>query len=251
MSSNDRELEKQIQTLLDEAQIPVAVVVENGVARLIGPVASARLRQAAIDLASAVKQVKSVDDEMNYEVVSPDMVSEPQDEDEEFGYADEESLEDDISDEDADFQTREEPRDDSTLDYQKVFEDEETFFPPTDPVAEPSRYGGDLDVIGGFQPEATDDTEEEESEAYDESVALDDGDRVILRDDEDIRDDVIRELREDAVTTDLKLKVTVRRGVVILRGTVQTIDDAENAQEVASRVAGVVDVDDRTETEEG
>jgi len=251
MNPNDQELEKEIQTLLDEAQIPVAVVVEDRVARLIGAVESPRLRQAAIDLASASRQIKRVDDEMNYEVVSPDMASEPQDDDEEFAFADEEALVDDLSDEDADFQASVEPREDSTLDYQEVFEDEETYFPPTDPVVEPKLHGGDLDVIGGFQPEATDDTDEEESEAYDESVPLADGDRVILRDDEDIRDDVIRELREDALTTDLKLDIDVRHGVVFVNGTVQTLDDAENAQSVASRVAGVVDVEDRTNTIEG
>ena len=63
----------------------------------------------------------------------------------------------------------------------------------------------------------------------------------MLRDEEDIRDDVIRELREDSLTTDLKLTVDVRRGVVILTGTVQTLDDAENAQAVAARVPGVGD----------
>jgi osmotically-inducible protein OsmY len=253
MSVKDQEIEKTIQTLLDEAEIPVAIVVDNGIARLIGRVSSPRLRQAAIDIASTSRDIKSVEDEMNYEVVSPDMVSEPDndDDDEEFGYADEQSLEDDVPDEEMGFQLNEEPRDDSTLNFDEEVEDEETYFPPTDPVVGPSRYGGDLEVVGGFQTESTDDTDEEEGEAYDDAIALDDGDRVILRDDEDILDDVIRELREDALTTDLKLTVHVRRGIVILRGTVQTLDDAENAQEVASRVAGVIDVDDRTDTEEG
>jgi len=251
MTEQDQAVEKKIQNLLDEAEIPVAVVVEDGVARLIGPVGSPRLRQAAIDLASASSQIQRVEDEMNYEVVSPDMVSEPDDDDEEFGYADEQSLEDDVPDVEMSFQLSEEPRDDSTLNYDEELEDEETYFPPTDPVVEPTRYGGNLEVVGGFQSESTVDTDEEADEAYDESVALEDGDRVILRDDDDIRDDIIRELREDALTTDLKLTVHVRSGAVVLRGRVQTLDDAENAQEVASRVAGVVDVTDRTDTEEG
>ena len=251
MSSNDQEIEKQIQTLLDEAGIPVAVVVQDGVAHLLGPVASSELRQAAIDLASASEQIKRVDDEMNYEVVSPDLVTEEPDDDEEFDYADEQVLEDDVPDEEEDFQLKDEPQDDGTYDYSKQFEDAETFFAPTDPVVEPNRYTGQIEVVGGFQPEATDDTDEEESEAYDESVALDDTDRLLQRDDEDIRDDVLRELREDALTTDLKINVVVRRGLVILTGLVQTIDDAESAQEVASRIPGVIDVDDRTETVEG
>lgn len=251
MNSRDREHEQRIQQLLDEAQIPVAVVVENGVARLIGAVSSPRLRQAAIDLALADRQVKRVEDEMNDEVVSPDMVSEPPDDDGEFAYVDEQTTTDAISDEEADFQASDEPREDSTLDYEEVMEDQETYFPPTDPVVEPERNSPKLEVVGGFQSESTDDTDEDEDEAYGESVPLATGDRLIIRDDEDIRDDIIRELREDALTTDFQLDVDVRHGVVFLRGHLQTIDDAENAQAVAARVPGVIEVEDRTVTEEG
>jgi len=251
MSTLDQEVEQKIQTLLNEAEIPVSVVVEDGVARLIGPVASPRLRQAAVDLASASRHIRRVVDEMSNEVISPDMITEPDDDDEEFGYADEQSLQDDEPDEEMSFQLDETPRDDSTLNYDEQMEDEETYFPPTDPVVRPGRHGGDLEVVGGFQSVSTDDTDEDEDEAYDESIALDNGDRLILRDDDEIRDDVLRELLEDALTTDLKLTVHVRRGVVVLSGKVQTLDDAENAQEVASRVAGVIDVEDRTITDEG
>lgn len=251
MNSRDREHEQRIQQLLDEARIPVAVVVENGVARLIGAVPSERLRQAAIDLASADRQIKRVEDEMNDEVVSPDMASEPPDDDGEFSYVDEQTTNDAVSDDEDDFQADDELREDSTLDYEEVMEDRETYFPPIDPVVEPERNGPDLEIVGGFQSESTDDTDEDEDEAYAESVPLATGDRLLVRDDEDIRDDVIRELREDALTTDFQLDVDVRRGVVILSGRLQTLDDAENAQAVAARVAGVIDVEDRTETDEG
>jgi osmotically-inducible protein OsmY len=60
--------------------------------------------------------------------------------------------------------------------------------------------------------------------------------------DEAIAEAIQRELREDAGTNALSIHVSVRHGVVHLRGVVPTLDDAENAEEVAWRVSGVVDV---------
>ncbi len=60
--------------------------------------------------------------------------------------------------------------------------------------------------------------------------------------DEAIADAIRRELREDAATTALAVDVAVYRGVARLRGTVQDIADAENAEEVAARVPGVLEV---------
>lgn len=62
----------------------------------------------------------------------------------------------------------------------------------------------------------------------------DDGDR--RRSDDDIAEGVRRAFRSDALTADLQVDVGVRRGVVHLRGRVQTFDDAENAEVVAGRV---------------
>ena len=45
-------------------------------------------------------------------------------------------------------------------------------------------------------------------------------------------------------TTDLDVRVSVNRGIVRLRGSVPSLDDAENVEEVAFRVEGVVDVMD-------
>jgi osmotically-inducible protein OsmY len=45
-------------------------------------------------------------------------------------------------------------------------------------------------------------------------------------------------------TTDLAVEVTVRGGVVRLRGAVAGLEDADDVQEVASRVPGVVEVVD-------
>lgn len=60
--------------------------------------------------------------------------------------------------------------------------------------------------------------------------------------DESIRDAVLRELREDAATTALAIDVGVTEGVVRLTGRVPDLDDAESAEDVATRVPGVVEV---------
>jgi osmotically-inducible protein OsmY len=60
--------------------------------------------------------------------------------------------------------------------------------------------------------------------------------------DEAIADAIRRELREDAATTGLVVRVVVRNGVAHLRGAVPDLSDAEAAEEVAARVPGVVEV---------
>lgn len=241
MQLSDQALERSIRELLSDARIPVEVVVKHGVARLFGPVDSIRLREAAVDLASEVDGVVRVDDDMSYSVVSPDMVTEPLDEDEQFGYADEGSSRDDIPDEEADFSAPV-----GTSDEIGVIEEGETYFPPVDPVVGPARRGRGLEIIGGFQSDANVDTESGQEVAFSESIALNDETRLIERDDDEIREDVVRDLHEDSQTTTLALEVDVVRGVVYLRGNVQSIEDAENAESVASRVSGVVRVEDRT-----
>jgi osmotically-inducible protein OsmY len=67
--------------------------------------------------------------------------------------------------------------------------------------------------------------------------------------DEAIRDAVIRELREDAMTHAQEIEVSVEHGRVRLRGRVADLDDAEAAEEVAARVPGVVDVREDLELE--
>jgi osmotically-inducible protein OsmY len=60
--------------------------------------------------------------------------------------------------------------------------------------------------------------------------------------DEAIAEAVRQELREDAATTDLQVEVEVNAGVVVLRGTVSDLDDVDNAEAVAARVPGVIEV---------
>ena len=108
---------------------------------------------------------------------------------------------------------------------EEISEGDEAYVPPNDPVRD-----RDGEVLGGFQISSMDEIEVEPS-------ALD-GEPG----DEAIADAVRRELREDSATTALDVQVTVSRGIVRLRGSVPSLDDAENAEEVAGRVPGVVEV---------
>jgi osmotically-inducible protein OsmY len=109
-----------------------------------------------------------------------------------------------------------------------VSEGDRVYTPPVDPV------GTNTEVIGGLQASSLDSIEVERS-------ALDGAPG-----DEALRDAILRELREDAATTDLKLDVVVRQGVARIRGRVPWLEDAENAEEVASRVPGIIEVVDET-----
>src|SRR5205823_6519071 len=106
-------------------------------------------------------------------------------------------------------------------------------FAPTDPVLTTDDRGR-VGVLNGFSPTSSDSLEVAPS-------TLDDrpGDEAIA--------DAVRDaLRRDARTTALDVDVLVREGVVHLRGEVEDLLDVESAQEVASRVPGVVEVVDQT-----
>jgi hypothetical protein len=139
------------------------------------------------------------------------------------------SYEDLVVDDDADF--TDQPL---TTDATEVVEEDTdaTFFPPTDPVLRVGA-GGEPEVLGGFAPTADVPTPERSSDGRlgDEAIA-----------------DAVRDaLALDASTADLTLSVDVVDGVVHLRGTVLSIEDAENAEAVAGAVPGVVEVVDETE----
>lgn len=119
--------------------------------------------------------------------------------------------------------------DDSVPDLEEPVEPDPAYFAPTDPVVEPNERG-DIEVVGGFTP--TSDT----------SVEVDLSVEDHQPGDEAIADAVRRELREDAETTDLPIRVVVVNGVVHLHGKVSSLEDAEAAEDVASRVPGVREV---------
>lgn len=105
----------------------------------------------------------------------------------------------------------------------------EVYTPPIDPVIQTDAYGA-AHVLGGFQIDSAEDVSVEPS-------ALDGAPG-----DEALADAIRRELAEDAATTDLEIVVAVRNGVAHLRGRVPDLDDADNAEGVASRVPGVREV---------
>jgi len=118
----------------------------------------------------------------------------------------------------------------SAMDEDLVSEGDAVFVPPTDPV------GTSREVIGGLQLSSMDSIEVARSS---------DG----TLGDEAIADAIRRELREDSATTALDVDVDVYRGIARLRGLVQDLDDAENAEEVAARVPGVIEVREELDVE--
>jgi osmotically-inducible protein OsmY len=128
-----------------------------------------------------------------------------------------------------------------TTDYQAVAEDTDSgdtvYFPPTDPVVAPAP-GGNIEVLGGFQATSMD-TAEVAPSALDGQPG-----------DEALADAIRRELREDASTTDLPIAVVVRNRVARLRGRVTGVEDVENAEAVAGRVPGLLEVIEELEVEQ-
>jgi osmotically-inducible protein OsmY len=245
-ASSDTQLTEQIRGLMDDAGLAVSVEVHDGVARLIGVVDSPELRQAAIDLAHMVDGVRGIDDQIEYEEIAPDSeFQRPGDDIEgQFKYDDRWALRDDQSDTEPDFMGDVGAE---SHDFQRAIEEGEPYFPPTDPVVEPSTGDEAIRVVGGFQDTSMQEmATAEDAEPGQEPDAID---QYRGRDDEDIRDDVLRELSEDALTSDLELSVNVINGVVFLHGTVPGVEDAENAEAVAGRIPGVAEVQDLTETE--
>jgi len=118
------------------------------------------------------------------------------------------------------------PRDTKTVDL--LDETQDVVFAPTDPVI--TTASGNAAVLGGFAPTAVDEQEVAAS-AEDRSYG-----------DEALAEAIQRALREDAATAALSIEVIVRNGIAHLRGTVEGLEDADNAEAVAARVPGVRDV---------
>jgi hypothetical protein len=111
---------------------------------------------------------------------------------------------------------------------------------------------GDLEMPGGSTgiPVGRVDTVLSESdEGDDEDDNDDDGPPARPMSDDEITMRVRRLLRSDSATSMLRIHVSTEDGVVTLQGMVQTLDDTDNAAEVAMRVDGVIDVTDELEVE--
>jgi osmotically-inducible protein OsmY len=127
--------------------------------------------------------------------------------------------------------------DDDEPDDEEAEEPDTAYFPPTDPVIT-SDAEGNVEVLGGFAASSDDDLSVQRSAGDDRPG------------DEALADAIRRELREDALTTDLPVVVEVEQGIAHLSGEVSDVIDAENAEEVASRVPGVQEVVDELEMKE-
>ena len=108
------------------------------------------------------------------------------------------------------------------------------YFAPTDPVLDDRGR----ELLGGLD-ETSMDSIDVDASTIDEEPG-----------DEALADAVRRELREDALTSDLRLYVQVHRGTVFLRGKADTIEETDDAADVASRVPGVRSVVEQIATPE-
>lgn len=121
-----------------------------------------------------------------------------------------------------------------TTDVIEVVDEGEIYFPATDPVVEPVQESlQHLEVVGGDAPTGMDIPVDNE----------DVPDRFHQGDDE-LTQDVYAALQRDGMTTDLDIRVYVRNAVVHLHGVVNSLDEAEAAEEVAARVPGIVEVEE-------
>ena len=125
--------------------------------------------------------------------------------------------------------------DPGTTDVIEAIEEGEPYFPPTDP---PLRTVGlnNVETLGGFSITSL----EEPTEPVDDPV------RLQLNDDE-IAGRVRYALATDAYTADLNIEVEVEDGTVYLHGTVGSLDDVEQAEQIAGNVPGVVEVEEDLE----
>jgi osmotically-inducible protein OsmY len=214
--------------------IYAAVEIGDGTLSISGEVGSNRERQAALDVATAVAHARGlvVDDGLEVIPSFPDSAFG------DYGNADHGAFAYLSADRDHDLCLDQGLEGDpdfagefGTSDPEEAASEAIPYFPSTDPVVRPIANGQGLSIIGGFGATSLD------AEPHDTEKGR-------RRSDDDLEQDVLRELQEDALTADLQIEVEVRHGVAHLRGQVQTLDDAENAEAVASWVRGIKEVEE-------
>jgi hypothetical protein len=215
---------EEISRTLEGFGLPVATEYRGGRIHLEGEVDSPENRQAILDVAHGIADPLGIPLVEDLTLV-PDFPGLP---DEAMGSEDLGGFAYLPSVEDADLEL--EPDFDDPVETE-VTEDTEAYFPPTDPVVRPSTGPEKLEILGGFGATSMD------PELRDDDAAGPPGD-------EELTEIVLRELREDALTTDMRLEVETVNRVVILRGEVDSPEDAENAVAVAGRIDWVEDVED-------
>ena len=220
----------QINEVLEQAGIYLAAEIDGATLVLSGEVDSAENRQAALDVASALAEPHgyTVDETIDVLAEAPDQVFDTNGgSGGRFAYIDPDRNDDTRLDAgfdgDPDFSA-----DIGTLDSEEAAAEATPYFPPTDPVIRITADTDGIEVLGGFGATSMDETATESSSD--------------IRNDDDITQAVRRHLAQDAMTTDLRIRVDTKNGIVRLRGVVETLDDAENAEAVAAQVGGVRDV---------
>jgi osmotically-inducible protein OsmY len=235
-SPPDAALSARVEERLAEAGLQVTVETSDGALILNGVVASEEARQAASDIASETAPAARIDNQLEIEAIVPTDVDHfagdeptaelPASSDEiqaeggelEPDFTDQAGLDDPLEASGAGSSREDDP----------AAEGDEVYVPPTDPVVTTDAHGR-TQVLGGFGSDQ--DEVRVERSASDRHPG-----------DEALADAVRRELAEDAATAELTIFVTVRNGVVHLRGQVADLDDADNAEAVAARVPGIVEV---------
>ena len=257
MADQNRDQQGAMQRLnqeYDDVELGVAVEMRDGEIILTGLVDSDEDRQAAIDLAQPYAHDLGlrINDGLEVESFGPEGAFDPDTNRNPPGFGDldvtgvtegeaaAERVGSDVNSGYVDLADRDEQPldadfegDPGTTDVIEVVQEGMTYFPPTDPPTTDAS-GANFAVLNGFG-ETSDDTS-----AADADEPEDDANRLPV--DDELADIVRRELAEDALTTDLPVHVLARGGTVILRGEVDTLEDAENAEAVANRIPAVVEV---------
>jgi osmotically-inducible protein OsmY len=231
----DRTLMAQLEQQLVEAGLQVAIEDSDGALVLSGVVDTAEAREAASDLVSQVAPHRRIDNQLEVETILPTdvddfvggEVSAEVAETAGEASADGGELEPDFTDQPI-LRDAGAAAGAGSSDAEDLAESgDRVYSPPDDPVITTDSHGR-TQVLGGFDSEA---------EISVERSAMDN-----QPGDEALADAVRRELQEDAATSELSIVVVVRQGVAHLRGRVTDLEDAENAEAVASRVPGIREV---------
>jgi osmotically-inducible protein OsmY len=228
---------RRLEEQLARAGLQVVVEQSDGAVILSGIVDSEESRQAALDIVTQTAPPGTrIDDQLDIPDILPTGVDDYASQDPSAELADsEEDLLADGGELEPDFTDQPGFSDPLLAAGAESSEDEdlaesgEVYTPPIDPVVTTDAHGA-AQVLGGFGLDAEEDLSVERS-AEDRAPG-----------DEALAEAILRELAEDAATTDLNIRVFVRQGVAHLRGEVPDLDDADNAEAVAARVPGVREV---------
>ena len=238
----------QIERAIREvAELDVVVVEADGVITLEGIVDSERDSQAAEDIAADLAGDAQIDNALEIQDLLPlsvdTFVSEQRGSEVAERLSETGESEVELN---PDFTDQALARDpfaasgptDGVDDGEDDHDGDRAYVPPTDPVVTTDSHG-EAALLGGFGLSATDEVGTDELEE-DHTFG-----------DEAIADAIRRELREDAATTDLAVRVIVRDGVAHLHGSVPGIEDADAADEVTARVTGVREVREELDVDGG